>query len=76
MLRVTKTAGSGIRKNKVLLRFVGEDRKLYDVLLPPAAAIQAALSIFGEICNLPESDALTQAQWASLFEAIIRSLGT
>ena len=75
MLRVRKTAGSGIRKDKVCLNLVGEDKKLHEVLLPPAVAIQAAVSILNTARDLPE-DALTQTQLASLFEAIFMYLGT
>ena len=76
MVRIRKTAGSGIRKNKVLLSFEGEDKKLHEVLLPPAVAMQAAVSIIRTVRDLPEVDALTQAQLASLFEAIFAYLGT
>ena len=76
MVRVTKTARSGVRGDKIFLSLVGEDKKAYELLLPPAAAIQAAVSILGAACKLPEADALTQAQWASVFEAVLRYLGT
>ena len=75
MLRVAKSAESGIRKNNVLLNFVGEDNKLHSVLLPPAVALQAAVSILRSVGDL-ETDALTQTQLASVFEAILLYLGT
>ena len=76
MVRVSKSARSGVRGDKIFLSFVGEDKKAYELLLPPAVALQAAMSILGEACKLPEGDALTQAQWASVFEAVLRYLGT
>lgn len=76
MLHVRKTAGSEVHKDKVRLSLVGEDRKLHEILLPPAAAVQVAVSILGVIRELPEKEALTQTQLASLFEAIFVYLGT
>ena len=76
MLRVRKTAKSGIHGNNVLLSLVGQDKKLHKILLPPAAAVQAAVSILGTVTELPEGDALTQAQWVSVMEMLFRCLGT
>lgn len=75
MTSVESVTKAGIRKGKVFLRFASKDKKLHEVLLPPAVAVQAAVSIFAEVCKLPEADALTHAQWAAVFEAMFRYLG-
>jgi len=76
MLRVSRAAGSGIHEGKVFLSFIGEDRKHYDILLPPVAALQTVLSILRTASNLELADvAMWQTEVASLCEQISQCLG-
>lgn len=53
MLRAKGTAGASIKEGKIMLRFVGEDGKGYDVLLPLKAATEAVGAILRAASDLP-----------------------
>ena len=59
MLNVKRADTTGVENGRIILRFLGEDDKRYDMSLTSQAASEVVVSIFRAAKSLPQNDQLT-----------------
>lgn len=59
MLNAIRADSPGVKKGKLILRFLGEDQKRYDLALTPRAAIEALMALLQGAKSLPRNDQAT-----------------
>ncbi|MFH1491138.1 MAG: hypothetical protein ABII06_19700 [Pseudomonadota bacterium] len=59
MLKVKRADTTGVENGRVILRFLGDDDKRYDMSLSPIAVSEALVAIFQAAKSLPRNDQVT-----------------
>lgn len=63
MLNATRSDSPGVQDGKVILRFLADDQKRYDLALTPRAASEAVVAILRSASSLPAADQAVIPEW-------------